>query len=176
MNIRRAAATVLFALLLFGATLLPTLHLECAAAVAAGCLLGAVQGAGAAGLCAIACFVKNTSPTPGQAALLAAIFLAALVSGLVSFLLQRGYRQHFSPIALLNCLASCAAGFVAFYVCQAVLQEGFKPSAILASDVLKCVAISIASAALRPAVHSFLFPRDKLEEEMREMTAKLKKH
>ena len=176
MNIKRAAATVAFALLLFAATLFPALHLECTAAVAAGCLLGAMQGAGAAGLCAIARFIKDTSPTVAQLSLLAGAFLAALVTGLTAFLLQHGYRQCFSPIALLKCLASCAAGFAAFYACQAAIHEGFQLLTFLASDALKCVAVSVASAALRPAVQSFLFPKDKLEDEMREMTAKLKKH
>ena len=175
MKLRRAAATVSFAAVIFASCLLPALHLECTAAVASGCLLGAMQGAGAAGLCAIAYLVKTPSPTPPQVATLAGTFLAALVSGLLSFLLQGAPLKHLSPKEGAKSLAACALGFAAFYVCQAVFQEDFAPSSFLAFDALKCVAAAVASAALRPHVHAFLFPRDKLEDEMTEMTAKLKK-
>lgn len=176
LNLRRALSTIAFAIILFAAHLCPALRLECTTAVIAGCLLGALQGAGAAGLCAIAHFVKNTSPTLSQVALLAGSFLAALVSGLICFALQGAPQKHFSPIALLKSLAACAAGFGAFYVCQVVLEDGFAPLAFLALDALKCAAATLLSATLRPQTQRFLFPREMLEDEMTEMTAKLKKH
>lgn len=176
LHLRRALSTIVFAALLFATSLFSALHLECTAAVMAGCLLGAVQGAASAGLCAIAHFVKNPSPTLSQVALLAGSFLAALVSGLIGFALQGAPQKHLSPIALLKTLAACAAGFAAFYVCQVALCEDFEPLAFLAFDALKCAAASILSATLRPHAQRFLFPRETLEDEMAEMTAKLKKN
>ena len=172
LNIRRAVSTIAFALILFAAHLCPALRLECTAAVVAGCLLGAVQGAASAGLCAIVLLAKTASPS--QVALLAGSFLAALVSGLVCFALQGAAQKHLSPIALLKALAACAAGFGAFYVCQAALEADFAPLAFLALDALKCAAAAILSATLRPQLQRFLFPRETLEDEMSEMTAKLK--
>ncbi len=173
LKIIRSITTIVFASLIFIAGLFPEKNLRCAASVFAGCVLGGIQGTGAAGLCIIVEFVINGFSFSEKYA----IFMATFVSSLVSGILARKYSFLDEMLCKKNVLTiafASAIGFLVFYVLEVILSESKIDLSFIYSDILKCVSVIIASTTLKPLIEKKLYPKSELENELEENISKLK--
>ncbi|MGN0728465.1 hypothetical protein [Treponema sp.] len=170
LNFLRGGATIFFGAVIFLCGFFPGLNMQMPAAVFSGCILGSVRGAGSAGLCILAEYALGEFSIEATGKF-AALFAGSLVSGLVAG--SPSIEKKIKAKNLCRIFAGTIAGFAVFYLTE-FFTGSLTKEVYIPADVLKCISLSILSAALRPKAAKILFPPEKAEKELEELVDKLK--